>query len=52
MHQFWTDYAKLCDELFELMSVPKLSISAEPSDLYSTFRRSVDFLESTGRLGP
>ncbi|WP_412512404.1 hypothetical protein [Variovorax paradoxus] len=50
MHRLWTDYAELCDGLFERMSMPKLSISIEPSDLESTFRRSVDFLESTGHL--
>lgn len=52
MHRLWTDYAELCDGLFERMSIQKLSIPIKPPDLESTFRSSVDFLEASGHLGP
>ncbi len=50
MHQFWSDYAELCDGLYEQMSMPKIFIPVAPPELGSAFQRSVDFLERTGHL--
>ncbi|MDM0078725.1 AAA family ATPase [Variovorax sp. J2P1-59] len=50
MHRFWSDYAELCDGLFEQMSIPKLAIAVRPPDIDTAFRRSIDFLETIGHI--
>ncbi|MCY0856649.1 hypothetical protein [Cupriavidus sp. D39] len=50
MHKLWTAYAELCYSLFDQMSMPKLTVLVEPPDMEHPFRRSVEFLMSTGHM--
>jgi hypothetical protein len=50
MHRFWSDYAALCDGLFEQMSMPKLAIAVTPPEIEPAFGRSIDFLETIGHI--
>lgn len=50
MHVFWKEYAKLCDSLLPLWTLPKHTIKFEPGDWQSHVSEVWRFLETLGVL--